>query len=193
MSYFAYTSYFAYLTYFAYSWNFILILQFAPKKESSPFEHQKQKDLSYSDSIARIHKPGCTSEHTIVKTQTQDLLLQSLTLYRLGQLSYDNNWKIYILYHNIHIMHIMHISNIFCMLQSSIFCIFYIFSVKILTPAFHSLLTLLLGSPSQGPAIYVPPPTSITTVCWSVAWCSGKVCWFSSHGKGYCPSCTHRD
>ena len=61
-------------------------------------------------------------------------------------------------------MHIVHINNIFCILQSSIFCIFYIFCVKILTPAFHSLLTLLLGSPSQGPAIYVPPPTSITTV-----------------------------
>ena len=150
-----------------------------PKRSQDPFEHEKQKDLSYSDSMTRIHQPGCTSENTIVKTRTQDLRHQSLTLYQLEQLSYDNNWKVYTLYHDIHIMHIMHISNILCILYWSIFCIFYIFSVKILAPAFHSLLTLLLGSPSQGPAIYVPPPTSITTVRWSVAWCSRKVCWFS--------------
>jgi len=170
--------------------NFISLL---PKRSQVPSEHQKQKNLTFCDSMTRIHEPWCTSWHTIVKTRTQDLILRSLTLYQLEQLSYDKWWKIYFLYHNIHIMHIVHINNIFCILQSSIFCIFYIFCVKILTPAFHSLLTLLLGSPSQGPAIYVPPPTSITTVCWSVARCSGKVCWFSSHGKGYCPSCTHQD
>ncbi len=34
---------------------------------------------------------------------------------------------------------------------------------------FHSLLPLLLGAPTQGPAVHVPPPTTITTVvykCW---------------------------
>ena len=87
-----------------------------PKRSQVPFEHQKQKDLSYSDSMTRIHQPWCTSWHAIVKTRTQDLRLQSLPLHQLGQLPYYNIWKNYILYHNIHIMHIMHISNIFCIL-----------------------------------------------------------------------------
>ena len=72
-----------------------------------PFEHQKQKVITFSDSLTREHHPWCTSWHTIVKTRTQDLRHWSLTLYQLEQLSYNINWKIYILYHNIHIMHII--------------------------------------------------------------------------------------
>ena len=116
-------------------------------------------------------------------------ILHILRIFKYAYYTYYTYWlHIYMhIVQNIGTLHIIHISNIFCILQSSIFCIFYIFSVKILAPEFHSLLTLLLGSPSQGPAIYVPPPTSITTVRWSVAWCSGKVCWFSSHGKCIVP------
>ena len=52
----------------------------------------------------------------------------------------------------------------------------------------HCLLQLLLGPPSQGPAVYEPPPTTITTVLWFVAESSGKVSWFPTHGKRYCSS-----
>ena len=38
---------------------------------------------------------------------------------------------------------------------------------------FHCLLSLLLGRPSQGPAVPVPPPTTITTVC---RWINTRVC-----------------
>ncbi len=58
---------------------------------------------------------------------------------------------------------------------------------------FHCLLPLLLGPPSQGPAVHVPPPTTITTVCWFIAESSGKVSRFSTHGEGYCPCSTHRN
>ena len=53
----------------------------------------------------------------------------------------------YSAYCNMHILHIVHIHN-----------------EKGLAPGFHCLLPLLLGPPSQGPAVHVPPPTTITTV-----------------------------
>ena len=58
---------------------------------------------------------------------------------------------------------------------------------------FHCLLplALLLGPPSQGPAVHVPPLTTITTVCWFIAERSIKVSCFSTHGKWYCPCSTH--
>ena len=54
----------------------------------------------------------------------------------------------YSTYCTLHIVHIMHILD-----------------EKGLSQGFHSLLLLLLGPPSQGPAVHVPPPTTITTVC----------------------------
>jgi hypothetical protein len=75
--------------------------------------------------------------------------------------------------HILHIWHILHIVQIH--------------KDKCLASGLHCLLLLLLGSPSQGPAVHVPPPTTITTVRWFIAGSSGKVSRFSSHGKGYCP------
>lgn len=80
----------------------------------------------------------------------------------------------YSTYCNLHIVHIMHILD-----------------EKSLSQGFHCLLLLLLGPPSQGPAVHVPPPTTITTVCWFIAESSGKVSRFSTHGEGYCPCSTH--
>ncbi len=76
----------------------------------------------------------------------------------------------YSAYCNMHILHIVHIHN-----------------EKCLDPVFHCLMPLLLGPPSEGPAVYVPPPTTITTACWSITASSGKVSRFSLHGEGYCP------
>ena len=94
-------------------------------------------------------------------------MLSILTLYQLEQQSYEYNSNFYTLYMNMHILslHIMLITNIFCLLSSIIFRIFYIFIVKVLAPGFHCSFTLLLGSPSQGPAIYVPPVSLEKTIC----------------------------
>ena len=54
----------------------------------------------------------------------------------------------YLAYCYMHIMHIVHTHK-----------------GKCLDPVFHCLLPLLLGPPSQGPAVYVPPPLTITTAC----------------------------
>ena len=54
-----------------------------------PLEHQKQKDLSFSDSMTKILHPLWTSDDTSVETQTHDLTLLILTLYQLEQLSYE--------------------------------------------------------------------------------------------------------
>ena len=37
-------------------------------------------------------------------------------------------------------------------------------NLKCLSPGLHCLLQLLLDSPSQGPGVHVPPPTTITAV-----------------------------
>ena len=37
-------------------------------------------------------------------------------------------------------------------------------NLKCLSPGLHCLLQLLLGPPSQGPGVHVPPPTTITAV-----------------------------
>ena len=94
------------------------------------------------------------------------------------------------------LMHILHISvDAYC--AYSTYCtlhivhIVHILDEKSLSQGFHCLLPLLLGPPSQGPAVHVPPPTTITTVCWFIAESSGKVGRFSTHGEGYCPCSTH--
>ena len=80
---------------------------------------------------------------------------------------------------------------IFCILYPA-YCAYCAYSGwKSLSLGFHCLLPLLLGPPSQGPAVHVPPPTTITTVCWFIAESSGKVGRFSTHGEGYCPCSTH--
>ena len=50
-----------------------------------------------------------------------------------------------------------------------------------------NLLPLLLVPPCEGPAVNVPPPTTIAAVMGFIAGSSWKVGWFSSHVKGYCP------
>jgi len=89
-------------------------------------------------------------------------------------------------FNNRHIMHIVHI--VF------ILVIFYIFCIFCVQDSFQCLslfIPLLLGPPSKGPAVHVPPPTSIATVLTFVTRSSRKVWWFSSHVIGYCPFLTH--
>ena len=76
--------------------------------------------------------------------------------------------------HILHILHILHIINQYCTCS------------QWKRHSLHCLLQLLLCPPSQGPAVYKPPPTTITTVLWFVAESSGKVSWFPTHGKRYC-------
>ena len=68
------------------------------------------------------------------------------------------------------LMHILHISvDAYC--AYSTYCtlhivhIVHILDEKSLSQGFHCSLPLLLRPPSQGPAVHVPPPTTITTVC----------------------------
>ena len=67
-----------------------------------------------------------------------------------------------------HIVHIVHINNIFCILQSSIFCIFYIFCVQILTPVFHTansqFIDIIAWFPIPGPS-YLRTTTYIHHHC----------------------------
>ena len=85
----------------------------------------------------------------------------------------------YCAYWTMHIVHILHILDEKSLSQGN--------------QGFHCLLplALLLGPPSQGPAVHVPPLTTITTVCWFIAERSIKVSCFSTHGKWYCPCSTH--
>ena len=94
------------------------------------------------------------------------------------------------------ILHILHIFiHAYCAYLA--YCYMHVVHVvhthkgKCLDPIFHCLLPLLLGPPSQGPAVYVPPPTTITTACWFIAASSGKVSRFLSHGEGNCPGRPH--
>ena len=61
-------------------------------------------------------------------------------------------------------MHIVHINNIFCILQSSIFCIFYIFCVKILTPSVSQFIDIIAWFPIPGPS-YLRTTTYIHHHC----------------------------
>ena len=70
----------------------------------------------------------------------------------------------------VHIVHIVHIT----------IHIVHILDEKSHWQGFHCLLPLLLGPPSQGPAVHIPPPTTITTVSWFIAESSGKVSCFST-------------
>ena len=49
---------------------------------------------------------------------------------------------------------------------------------------FLRLLQLLLGSPSQGPAVDVPPPTTVAAILGFIAGSAGKVCLLFSHVEG---------
>ena len=68
--------------------------------------------------------------------------------------------------------HMLHIIFIFICILLCIFCIYMINmhmqidfdNLKCISPGLHCLLQLLLGPPSQGPGVHVPPPTTITTV-----------------------------
>jgi hypothetical protein len=63
------------------------------------------------------------------------------------------------------ILHILHIiMNAYCAYCTMhIVHIMHILDEKSSSQGFHSLLPLLLGPPTQGPAVHVPPPTTITT------------------------------
>ena len=71
---------------------------------------------------------------------------------------------------NLHIMHIMQI-----VLFWSYFTYFAYFEYKSHSSVFRCLFPLLLGPPSKGPAVHVPPPTSIATVLTFVTRSSRKV------------------
>ena len=91
----------------------------------------------------------------------------------------------------------LHIIFIYICILFCIFCIYMINmqidldNLKCLSPGLHCLLQLLLRSPSQGPAVHVPPSTTITTVFRFVTESTIKVSRFSSHGEGYCPGRAH--
>ena len=97
------------------------------------------------------------------------------------------------------ICHILHITFILIYIVFCIFCIFMINmhmpmdrdNLKCLSPGQHCLLQLLLGPPSQGPAVHVPPSTTITTVRRFITESTRKVSRFSSHGEGYCSGRAH--
>ena len=57
---------------------------------------------------------------------------------------------------------------------------------KSIIQVFPRLLPLLLGSPgpSQGPAVDVPPPTTVTVILGFIAGSAGKVCLLFSHVEG---------
>ena len=102
----------------------------------------------------------------------------------------------------LHILHILtYVAYIFIFI-CILFCIFCIYMInmhmqidldnlKCLSPGLHCLLQLLLGPPSQGPAVHVPPSTTITTVRRFITESTRKVSRFSSHGEGYCPGRAH--
>ncbi len=81
----------------------------------------------------------------------------------------------------LHILHILHVY-IFCILYIYI----YIISRKqpwlIVSP---SLLPLLLVFSCEGPAVYVPSPTSIVTVMGFTAGSSWKIGWFNQRSRGF--------
>jgi hypothetical protein len=52
---------------------------------------------------------------------------------------------------------------------------------------------LLLGPPWQGPAVHIPPPTSVTAALCLITTCAGKVSRFPSHLEGDRSSVAHRD
>ena len=93
----------------------------------------------------------------------------------------------------------LHIIFIFICILLCIFCIYMINmhmqidldNLKCLSPGLHCLFQLLLGPPSQGPAVHVPPSTTITTVRRFITESTRKVSRFSSHGEGYCPGRAH--
>jgi hypothetical protein len=68
------------------------------------------------------------------------------------------------------ILHILHfIINAYCAYCACctmhIVYIVHILDEKSHSQGFHCLLPLLLGPPTQGLAVHIPPPTTITTVC----------------------------
>ena len=77
----------------------------------------------------------------------------------------------YLMHIILHIlMHILHISvDAYCAYSTysklHIVHIVHILDEKSLLQGCHCLFPLLLGPPSQGPAVHVTPPTPITTVC----------------------------
>ena len=85
-------------------------------------------------------------------------------------------------------MHILHILHIFL----HIFCILYMHK-KPGIRVYPCLFPLLLVPPCEGPAVDVPPPTTIAAVMGFIAGSSWKVGWFSSHVKGYRPNLSQRN
>ncbi len=63
-----------------------------------------------------------------------------------------------------HIVHIMHQEYSCSYLK---YCAYSKCTKLSFSRVFHRSLTLLLGSPSQGRAVDVPPPTAVTTECWT--------------------------
>ena len=103
---------------------------------------------------------------------------------------------LHIIWHIIY--HILHIHNITYSADYIlyIFCIFCIWIMKKSLPlVFHFLLgqCLLLGPPWQGPAVHIPPPTSVTAALCLITTCARKVSRFPSHLEGDRSSIAHRD
>jgi hypothetical protein len=89
---------------------------------------------------------------------------------------------------------IMHIMHIHLMLNIVYWAFFFIFNILCMLMERHKsfggvsvLFPLLLGSPCQGKGLYVPPPTSVTSVFCYLAKRAWEIRPFSSHLEGYCP------
>ncbi len=72
----------------------------------------------------------------------------------------------------------------------NILCIFKMYKQSF-PQFFHRSLSLLLGSPSQGPAVDVPPPKTSTTALGFITDSSWKVRCLSSHVEWYRPCRAH--
>ncbi len=114
-------------------------------------------------------------------------------LFLLCILFYILNCILYMLY----ILHIVHIEHIYLHIASgyapsyapgnTYHAYFLTNYAYYFTYLLTCLFPLLLGPPSKGPAVHVPPPTAIATVLISVTRSSRKVWWFSSDVIGYHP------
>jgi hypothetical protein len=105
--------------------------------------------------------------------------------------------NLHIIWHIIH--HILHIH-----IHYYIFCIFHlIHTLHILHMnkerviasgvSFFASAMLIAWSQWHGPAVHIPPPTSVTAALCLITTCAQKISWFSSHLEGGRSSIAHRD
>ncbi len=172
----------SYFAYYAYHWHIILHFILHIKLQIIHIVHfaccAYWTYLFIASGYAPSYAPGNTY-HAYFLTYYAYYFLYLLTYFAYWS---DNILCIFcifvnIFHNNLNIMHVLHI-----VLFWSYFTYFAYFEYKSHSSVFRCLFPLLLGPPSKGPAVHVPPPTSIATVLIFVTRCSRKVWLFSSHG-----------